>query len=199
MFNISRSLPALVIAAAAVAAPACAARATYYGSYGQRDAREFERRVYDDGYRLGLDDGQRDARDRRDFRIERDRMFRSLNDRDRDNRDAYRRVFRDGYQAGYTEGFQRFARNDRYDRRGGYPVDGRAVGSVAARVGYRDGFEAGRDDAKDREGYEPRRSKRYREGDHDFDRDYGSRDQYKLEYRAAFVQGYDEGYRGFRR
>src|SRR5262245_9915470 len=137
MFNIPRSIPALLIAAASVAAPACATRATYYGSYGQRDGRDFERRVYDNGYRVGLDDGQRDERDRRDFRIERDRMFRNLNDRDWDDRDAFRRVFRDGYQAGYTEGYNRFARSDRYDRRG-YPADGRAYGSVAARIGYRD-------------------------------------------------------------
>src|SRR5262249_27135211 len=139
-----------------------------------------------------IDSGERDARDRRDFRIDRDRDYRDV---ERDNRDAYRRFFLDGYRAGYTEGFNRVARFERRE----YPDNGRVGGSPATRVGYRDGFEAGRNDANDRERYDPRRSKRYRDGDHDFDRDYGSRDQYKLEYRAAFVQGYDEGYRGYRR
>jgi hypothetical protein len=201
MVNMSRSIPTLLIATALLAAPACAARATFYGQ--QRDVRDFERRAYDNGYRQGLDNGERDARDRRDFRIDRDGAYRDGYDRSFDDRDQYRRFFRDGYRAGYTEGYNRLAR---FERRGGYPGNGgafpgndRNVGSPAARVGYRDGFEAGRNDANDRENYDPRRSKRYREGDHDFDRDYGSRDQYKLEYRAAFMQGYDEGYRGNRR
>ena len=68
--------------------------------------------------------------------------------------------------------------------------------SIATENGYRDGFEAGRDDARDRNRFDPVRSKRYREGDHDYDSRYGSRDAYKAEYRNAFRQGYEEGYRG---
>ena len=49
------------------------------------------------------------------------------------------------------------------------------------------------------ERFDPVRAKRYREGDHDYDNRYGSRDQYKQDYRAAFVQGYEEGYRNVRR
>ena len=40
------------------------------------------------------------------------------------------------------------------------------------------------------------RTRRYRDGDHDYNNRYGSRDAYKREYRAAFEQGYREGYRG---
>src|SRR5437773_2143876 len=72
-------------------------------------------------------------------------------------------------------------------------------GSPAAQNGYRDGLEAGRKDARDRERFDPVRAKRYRDGDHDYDNRYGSRDVYKREYRAAFEQGYREGYGAVRR
>jgi hypothetical protein len=80
--------------------------------------------------------------------------------------------------------------------RGGYPPPvsrGRYI-SIAAQNGYRDGIEAGRDDARHRERYDPVRAKRYRQGDHDYDRRYGSRDEYSREYRSAFEQGYRDGY-----
>jgi hypothetical protein len=207
MFTLQRSIPAVLIAAGLMAAPACATQRPYYGA--QRDYRDFERRAHDDGYRRGLEQGQRDARDRRDFRVDRDRVYRDA-DRNRGNRDRdeYARFFRDGYRQGYTEGYNRAAQ---YDRRGVYPNGpvfdpgngprngGRLSSSPAAQVGYRDGFEAGREDANDRGNYDPRRSKRYRDGDRDYDNRYGSRDQYKQDYRAAFVQGYEEGFRNFRR
>ena len=47
--------------------------------------------------------------------------------------------------------------------------------------------------------FEPQRSRRYRDGDHEYDNRYGSHDAYKREYRSAFQQGYDEGFRGVRR
>jgi hypothetical protein len=81
--------------------------------------------------------------------------------------------------------------------RAGYPapVQRGGYGSAAARSGYRDGIEAGRDDARHRERFDPVRARRYRQGDHDYDRRYGSRDEYKREYRSAFEQGYRDGYR----
>src|SRR5262249_47439110 len=116
MFTIQRSVPALLLAAGLLATPACAAQRPYY-SGGQRDYRDFERRAYDDGYRRGVDNGQRDARERRDFRVDRDRVYRDVdNRRGRDGYD-YVRFFRDGYREGYTEGYNRVARYDRYDRR----------------------------------------------------------------------------------
>jgi len=191
-----------LIAAGLMVAPACAAQRPYYGA--QRDYRDFERRAHADGYRRGLEHGQRDARDRRDFRIDRDRAYRDA-DRGRGNRDGdqYARFFRDGYRDGYAEGYGRLGPYNRQVYPNGpaatYPGNGRAYASPAAQAGYRDGLEAGRDEANDRENYDPRRSKRYREGDRDYDNRYGSRDQYKQDYRAAFVQGYEEGYRNIRR
>jgi hypothetical protein len=67
--------------------------------------------------------------------------------------------------------------------------------SPAAANGYRDGFDQGREDRRDRKRFDPVRAPRYRAGDHDYDRRYGSRDAYKRDYRAAFMQGYEQGYR----
>jgi hypothetical protein len=78
--------------------------------------------------------------------------------------------------------------------RAGYPPPRAAYGSLAERNGYRDGIDAGRDDARHRERFDPVRSRRYRDGDHDYDRRFGPRDEYKREYRAAFERGYREGY-----
>jgi hypothetical protein len=209
MVRTHRLLAAGVLAAAvSIAAPACASGGYY--AYRERGAPEFERRAYDAGYRDGLSHGEHDARDRRDFRIDRDGDYRHADDgyhREYGDKEYYRRAFRRGYEAGYSEGFNRFARP------GGaavivppavvypnappavaYPrVEGR-IESIAARNGYRDGLEAGRDDRHDRNRFDPARAKRYREGDHDYDRRYGSRDEYRREYRAAFEQGYREGY-----
>ena len=200
MVRIRHSIPAFVMAAGLFAAPACAAQRPYYGV--QRDYRDFERRADDEGYRRGADNGARDARDRRDFRIERDRDYR----RGWGDRDEFRRFYQDGYRAGYADGFNRVAQYDRrsyrgpvYDGRYSEPgSQGRVFTVPAAQNGYRDGLRAGRDAANDRENYDPRREKWYRDGDHDYDNRYGPRDQYKQDYRAAFVQGYEDGYRGYR-
>jgi hypothetical protein len=85
---------------------------------------------------------------------------------------------------------------------GGYHQDRRENRRVERRAydnGFRDGVQAGRDDARHRERFDPIRARRYREGDHDYNRRYGSRDDYMREYRAAFQQGYEKGYREYRR
>jgi hypothetical protein len=81
--------------------------------------------------------------------------------------------------------------------RAGYPPPPPARAdyvSIAARNGYRDGVDEGRSDARHRERFDPIGARRYREGDHDYDRRYGPRDEYKREYRAAFERGYREGF-----
>ncbi|MGH9696933.1 MAG: hypothetical protein ACRD5Z_22500 [Bryobacteraceae bacterium] len=84
----------------------------------------------------------------------------------------------------------------------GYRRHDRAVQRVdrhAYDIGFRDGVGAGRDDARHHERFDPIRAKRYRQGDHDYDRRYGARDDYQREYRAGFQQGYEQGYRQYRR
>jgi hypothetical protein len=214
MWISKRILPAMLFSAAALAAmPACATGTYgYRGDYGRE--REVERRAYDSGYRDGLKQGERDARDRRVFDVERHDDWRDADDgyhRDYGDRELYRRVFRDGFRVGYSEAYNRIASRDRDGRippvtyPSAYPAPGVVIApratyvSPAAQNGYRDGLEQGRDDARDRDRYDPIRAKRYREGDHDYHDRYGSREEYKREYRAAFQQGYDEGYRTYRR
>jgi hypothetical protein len=214
MMKMNRYLPAVLLATGvALAAPACAAQ--IYGSTRPSGgyARDLDRRAYDNGFREGLDEGRNDARRNRDFSVQRHDEYR---DGDRGyhrgdgDREFYRRSYRQGFEAGYRQAYNRDARYNRDDRnsrdervfvpppvvvapayppvtRGGYE-------SVAARNGYRDGIEAGRDDARHNERFDPVRAKRYREGDHDYDRRYGPRDDYKREYRSAFEQGYREGF-----
>ena len=82
-----------------------------------------------------------------------------------------------------------------YPRGGYYPPPARAdYLSIAARSGYRDGIDAGRDAARHHERFDPVRERRYRDGDRDYDRRYGPRDEYKREYRIAFERGYRDGY-----
>ena len=214
-----RYFPMLVLAAGvALASPACAAQV--YGSGYPRGGvynRDLDRRAYDNGFREGVEEGQNDARHNRDFSYQRHDEYRDADNgyrRNEGDREFYRRSYRQGFQAGYSESYNRNARygRDGRDERGGYPpaayppvatypayppASNRGYGSVganAAQNGYRDGLEAGRNDARDRERFDPVRAKRYRQGDHDYDNRYGSRDDYKRDYRSAFEQGYREGY-----
>lgn len=81
--------------------------------------------------------------------------------------------------------------------RSGYPGDyGYGYGfNPAQENGYRDGFEKGRDDARDRRAYDPIRHGWYRSGDRHYRREYGSKERYEDIYRHAFREGYDRGYR----
>jgi len=78
--------------------------------------------------------------------------------------------------------------------RAGYPPPRAAYVSLAERNGYRDGIEEGRNDARHHERFDPVRTRRYRDGDHDYDRRFGPRDDYRRDYRAAFERGYRDGY-----
>jgi hypothetical protein len=208
----------LIIAGLCIAAPACATQTYGYRRAGAYE-RELQRRAYDNGYRDGIRAGEKDGRNGRTFSYNRHDDWRDADDgyhRDYGDRDFYRRSFRSGFENGYSEGYNRYASSygrypgGRYpgntyptypnypSRDGGYAIP-RGGLSPASANGYRDGLEAGRNDARDRNRFDPVRSKRYREGDHDYDNRYGSRDAYKQEYRAAFQQGYEDGYRGVRR
>ena len=207
MLRPSTAVSALLLTVAiGAAAPACASGRYYQRTSSQRDYRDIERFAYDNGYRQGFRHGERDAADRRGYRIDRDREYRNADIGYRyGDRGDYRRFFRNGYEAGYRGGLQpggaaRFGNN-----RGGIfpPVSDRADGMSMPRRPLRSGTAmAWKPDATTPAtvtGTIPRRSKRYREGDHDYDSRYGSRDQYKQEYRAAFQQGYEQGYRDNRR
>jgi hypothetical protein len=68
--------------------------------------------------------------------------------------------------------------------------------SVPYDNGYRDGLEKGREDARDRDSYDPVRHGWYRSGDRGYNSRYGTRETYKLAYRDGFEAGYEQAYRG---
>jgi hypothetical protein len=210
MFKVTRHLPILLAATVLLAAPACASGTIWTQRYpmGDRDDRAF----YSRGFREGRDAGADDARRGRAYDLRRHGEYRD-NRRGDDRGDL--RAYRDGFEAGYDEGYRAFARGGYGgDQRRTYPpappyprqqepaYGGSARGrftSPAAQNGYRDGLEEGQRAARSGDRFDPVREKRYRDGDHDYDRRYGSRDEYKREYRAAFQQGYEAGFRGYRR
>jgi hypothetical protein len=217
MFNTSRALSAALLAAGLATAAPAFAQPGWYGNQHDRDAwgwnRDADRRASDIGYREGFEHGRDDARRGRDFAYAHDDAYRNADigwQRGDGDIERYRQSFRRAYVDGYSEGYRgiRGGYNGSYPRQG-YPVyrgnpnvyerGDRAYGSWAASIGYRDGLDVGRADANDRETFNPQRSKRYKQADHDYDNRYGSKDLYRQEYRSAFVQGYEDGYRGFRR
>ncbi len=168
---------------------------------------------FERGYRDGIQQGSKDARDGRRFEPERDRAYRNGDDGYNSrygNRDAYRNEFRRGFTSGYREGYYNVQGNGRYQRddriyqgrrddiyRGG-PGRTRGYQDPAFARGYSDGWEKGRDDGRDRDRYDPVRHGDYKDGDNGYDRSYGSKDAYKNNYRSGFRQGYEAGYRDTR-
>ena len=204
----SSFVPVLGILALALATPACA-QSTWPASrqtYGS--PAELRRAAYDGGFREGVTEGERDARGRDAFRYQDERDFQRGDigyDRRFGSRDRYRAIFREGFADGYTEGYRRYAPgygnnrygDDRYgygDRGYGYP-QGRDQRVVSAfDIGRRDGFEKGQEDARDRDRYDPRRHKWYRDAERGYENRYGSKDRYRDEYRRGFVAGYQQAY-----
>ncbi len=186
----------------------------YRTSYS--DAR---RAAYDNGYRDGVKRGEQAARDRRPYDIERERDYRGADNgynRSYGDRTRYRNDYRGGFAQGYRDGYNR----NGYDRRGEVYRDNRGgvLGGVLGGVfgdnrrnggngryadagygafqnGASDGYKKGLEDLQDRRYPDVRRHKWYRNGDHDYDKVYGSKDAYKVEYRRGFEEGYDRAFR----
>ena len=207
MFKGHRYLPVLLLLFA-VAAPACA---SYGGLYRYPSAARVDNRVYERGYQEGREEGEKDARRNRSFNYSRHDEYRDADEgyRGYGDRNEYRRLYRRGFEAGYNDAYREHSRrgNGSYpppplsNRYPDYPVyrGGASVfPSPAANNGLRDGYDQGRDDGRQRRRFDPIGTKRYRSGDRDYDRRYGSIDDYKRDYRAGFQQGYDQGYREVR-
>jgi len=180
-------------------APVSYAPDDYRASYA--DARRAAR---ENGYKDGLKRGEQAARNRRPLDVERERDYRSADggyNRNYGDRNLYRDTYRSGFAQGYREG---------YNRRGGAPSyrsgnDPRAwgyggtAGYGAYQNGVSDGYRKGLDDIDDGKHPDARRQKWYRSGDHDYDKRYGSKEAYKIEYRRGFEEGYNRAYRDARR
>lgn len=187
--------PAVAQPNAWLGTPASYAAGDYRASYA--DAR---RAAHDNGYRDGLKRGEQAARDRRPVDFQRERDYRSADggyNRNYGDRNLYRDNYRDGFSKGFRDGYH--GRGPIASSRGDDP---RAWGYGRSTAGYgahqngvSDGYRKGLDDVEDGKYPDARRQKWYREGDHDYDKRYGSKDAYKLEYRRGFEQGYARAYR----
>ena len=184
------------------ATPAAYGRSEYRAQYA-----DAQRGAFENGYRDGLKRGEQAARDRRAVDVQRERDY-------RDGENGYNRSFgdrhryRDNYRGGFTQGYR-----EGYDRRGantdgnygngtsgGYGREstrgyGRSTSYGARQNGASDGYEKGLEDVNDRKYPDATRHKWYRNGDHDYDNRYGSKDTYRSEYRRGFDEGYDRAFR----
>ena len=68
-------------------------------------------------------------------------------------------------------------------------------GAEAYRRGYDDGVVKGREDEGDRDSFDPARHSWYRNADRGYNDRYGSKDDYRSEYRRGFLAGYEATYR----
>ena len=132
-------VPALGVVGLALAAPASAQltgrndlnRASY-ANEARQPYNESRRVAYDNGYREGIKEGERDARRRDVFNYQDERTWqradkgyhRSVGDWQR-----YQQTFRTGYAAGYSDSYRRFAPDYGYRGNGGiYPNTGGGYG-----------------------------------------------------------------------
>ena len=132
-----------------------------------------------------------DDRGRNDGSWNRDDDRQRGNDRERDD-DRGRAIPRRA-----PSDYPDWERNPRYPNSDRYPNERGGAGyqSVPFDNGYRDGYDKGREDARDNDSHDPVRHARYRAGNHGYDRRYGSKEDYKNVYRDGFRAGYDEAYR----
>ena len=177
-------------------------------SYANDDYRasyaDAQRAAHDNGYRDGLKRGEQAARDGRPLDVERERDYRSADggfNRSHGDRNRYRDTYRGGFAQGYRDGYsQRGARNtappngrdDGWNHGRGY---GGNASFGARQNGVSDGYKKGLDDLNDRKYPDVNRQKWYRNGDHDYDSRYGSKETYRVEYRRGFEDGYNRAYR----
>ena len=91
---------------------------------------------------------------------------------------------------------QRDRRDPRDTRPSGTIWNRRTSGryDLAFANGEIDGYKEGLKDGEKGERFDPVREKRYRSGDHGYDKRYGSKEAYKDRYRDGYRIGYERGY-----
>src|SRR5262245_20013738 len=118
---------------AAILSLGLAAPVMAQGRYGDWDRGGWNNNdAYRNGYNAGVREGERDARDRKDYGFKRGDVYEDADWGYRGgNKGDYKRRFRDGYEAGYDAGYRR---NGGYGGGGwGRPNDG---GYYPDRGGY---------------------------------------------------------------
>jgi flagellar biosynthesis/type III secretory pathway protein FliH len=126
-------VPALGVAALALTAPLQAQTRGWRDDgraySAQQSFYDSGRVAYDNGFREGLKQGEKDGRKSDPFRYQDEKTFQRADKgyhREYGSVDRYRQSFRTGYSTGYSEGYQRYAPNYGYGGNGSYG-NGRAV------------------------------------------------------------------------
>ena len=109
-----------------------------YADEARQPYNESRRVAYDNGYREGVKEGERDARSRNTFNYQDERTWqradkgyhRSFGDWDR-----YQQTFRTGFAAGYSDAYRRFVPDYGYRGNGGVYPNTRAVTAIQIRAG----------------------------------------------------------------
>ena len=151
---------------------------------------------YDEGYRQGLRVGEDHGRRGQQFNFGVAIEYRQGDYGWRPSygsRDQYRSDFRLGFERGYRLG---------YGQHGGYRTapppwsNGRERGAsdLALSNGFNDGYKEGLNDGRHRHRNDPYAESLYRSGNHGFQGWYGSREEYRWNYRSAFQRGYERGF-----
>jgi hypothetical protein len=195
----------VLLVATALALAGCATPVRAQSPWGPPAASRYSAPAYDEGYRRGVQFGEQDGRRSAPFNFSIVLDYRQGDGGYRSSygpRDRYRDQFRIGFEAGYRSGYERFGRNRvapgpppwSSGRGNAY---GRDYGrnDLALNQGYNDGYAEGLKDGRSRHRDNPTAESRYRNGDRGYERWYGARDVYRVNYRRAFIDGYETGYR----
>jgi hypothetical protein len=202
MRTASYALTALLVTGLSWAAPGKA-----QAQWGQRQQGGYsvQGSAYDNGYREGLVEGARDARDGRAGNARRHDVYRDGErgyDRRYGNRGQYKQAFRDGFERGYSESYSGYSRSGRavprdrgYGYPGRYPDAGRYPDSRYPSSGRYPTYPGDRGGYGAYGGYSPASEKGFSEGyDKGLD-DGDDGDRFAPEQHKWYREG-DRGYKG---
>ena len=169
--------------------------------YRQRNPRQAQQYGYNNGFRDGEQRGRHEGREHDPFDYRQPDWRRATRGYEGWMGPVvlYQRGYQEGYRNGFRSGFEAESRPnvDRDNDYDGYQengwrerdyVDGR---DTATRWGYQDGMDAGRGDIANGKPYNPRPRGRYDDCDRGYQREFGSKNSYKVEYAEAYRRGYD--------
>ncbi|HEY7546207.1 MAG TPA: hypothetical protein VID27_15045 [Blastocatellia bacterium] len=149
-----------------------------------------DRNDYRSSYRRGFQLGFKEGRDGRSPRITRRDVERILGG---SLREVYGRDYRDRDWRDHDDRRDRDDWRDDDRGRGRYNRD--QIIRFARENGYRDGFQHGQQDRRNRRGYNFECGD-YRNGTRGYRSEYSDRELYRQAYREGHRRGYDDGYRG---
>ena len=140
-------VPALGVVGLALASPASAQLASWpdlnrptYADEARQPYNEARRVAYDNGYREGTKEGEKDARGRDGYNYQDERTWQRADKgyhRSYGDSERYQQSFRTGYAAGYSDGYRRYAPSY------GYPGNGGVYPNTRGGYGYPQGGYSG--------------------------------------------------------